>query len=101
MKPQITVVIGTYNQRENLKLVLASLLEEQTLDKSLYEVIAVDSSSTDGTEEMAEEFTSTHTNFRYIRQENKGRPVARNRGINEALGDIILITDADMIADKN
>jgi len=96
MKPIISVVIGTYNQRENLHKVLESLLE-QTLSSDLYEIIVVDSSSTDGTAEMVKPFI-LQEKISYFCQENLGRPGARNRGIKEAKGEIILLTDADMIA---
>lgn len=92
----ISVVIGTYNQKDKLKITLESLLD-QTLPKNFYEIIVVDSMSSDGTEQMVKEFS----NIRYLRQENLGRPGARNRGIKEAQGEIIFLTDADMKADKN
>ncbi|OGC08534.1 hypothetical protein A2526_06160 [candidate division WOR-1 bacterium RIFOXYD2_FULL_36_8] len=93
---KLSVVIGTYNQKEKLKKVLDSLLN-QTLSKDLYEIIVVDSSSTDGTEQMIKELKIK--GVRYIKQENLGRPGARNRGINEAEGEIVFLTDADMLAD--
>ncbi|MFH1542572.1 MAG: glycosyltransferase family 2 protein, partial [bacterium] len=88
----ISVVIGTYNQKETLKMVLVSLMN-QSIPLEEYEIIVVDSSSTDGTAEMAGEFK-----VKYIRVENKGKSAARNKGIAEAKGEIILLTDADMIA---
>ncbi|MCX5750944.1 MAG: glycosyltransferase [Candidatus Saganbacteria bacterium] len=97
MQPVISVVIGTYNQREVLQKVLDSLLD-QTLSPDLYEIIVVDSSSSDGTEGKMYEYASQYPFLRYIRQENQGKAAARNRGIQEAKGEIILITDADMIA---
>ena len=99
---KISVVIGTYNQKDKLKLVLESLIA-QTLSPNQYEIIVVDSMSNDGTADMISEIISryplpvTH----YFPQENQGRPGARNRGIKEARGEIILLTDADMLADTN
>lgn len=105
---KISVVIGTYNQKDKLKLVLASLFA-QTLSPYFYEIIVVDSMSNDGTDQMIEEISpALYPDSRigacplnYIRQENLGRPGARNRGITEARGEIIFLTDADMRADKN
>jgi len=99
MNPKISVVIGTYNQKQSLKMVLESL-SEQSAEKDAYEVVLVDSSSTDGTEEMVTAL-KLDCELRYFIVENKGKPEARNRGIREAKGEIILLTDADMIADKN
>lgn len=95
---KLSVVIGTYNQKDKLKQVIESLLH-QTLPLSLYEIIIVDSSSTDVTDKMVEEFLKRPNNIKYIKQENFGRPGARNRGVTESVGEIIFLTDADMLAD--
>lgn len=97
---KLSVVIGTYNQRETLQTVLDSLYK-QTLSPELYEIIVVDSMSNDGTEEMVKNLPSLPPQIKYIRQENQGRPGARNRGISNAQGEIIFLTDADMVADPN
>ena len=39
--------------------------------------------------------------MKFIQQNNSGRSGARNRGIKEATGELILFTDADIIADPN
>jgi len=96
---KLSVVIGTYNQKDKLKQVLASLFT-QTLSPYFYEIVVVDSMSNDGTD-AAIETLSPSCPLNYLRQENKGRPGARNRGIEEAKGEIIFLTDADMLADPN
>ncbi|RAP38254.1 hypothetical protein DID80_02905 [Candidatus Marinamargulisbacteria bacterium SCGC AAA071-K20] len=98
-KPLISVVIGTYNQSDILKLILESF-NTQSLEKDKYEVIVVDSRSTDSTEEMMKNFKAVF-NFRYFIQDNTGKTGARNRGVDESSSDLIFITDADMIAHKN
>ncbi|MFA4967324.1 MAG: glycosyltransferase [Candidatus Margulisiibacteriota bacterium] len=100
MAVKISVVIGTYNQKDKLRAVLDSLFR-QTIAPDLYEIIVVDSSSTDGTEQMVQSLPPSPSVFKYSRIENKGKPYARNKGIDSAEGDIILLTDADMIADTN
>lgn len=94
----ITVVIPTYNRADTLKYVLASLAA-QNFPKDKYEILLCDSSSTDGTKELVSKFNLP--NLRHIIVENKGRAFARNAGIKNAKGDIILFTDADIIADIN
>jgi glycosyltransferase involved in cell wall biosynthesis len=98
-KPAISVVIGTYNQCDVLKLILESF-NSQSLEKDKYEVIVVDSTSTDGTDQMMKAFKADF-NFRYFIQDNTGKTGARNRGVDESSADIIFITDADMIAHKH
>jgi len=96
---KISVVIGTYNQKENLKMVLESFFS-QTLSPNDYEIIVVDSFSSDGTDAMIEHLKPT-CRLNYIRQENKGKSAARNRGADEARAEIILFVDADMLADPD
>ncbi len=100
MAPKISVIIGTYNQKDSLKLVLESF-SKQSIHPSQFEVIVVDSFSNDGTDQMIETEEPSPYPLNYIRQENNGKTAARNRGINEARGEIILLTDADMVADQN
>ncbi len=100
MAIKISVVIGAYNQKEKLQQTVDSLFR-QTLSPDLYEIIVVDSDSNDGTQEMMETIRSRFAQQKHIRVENRGKPYARNRGIDEAQGEIVLLTDADMIADPN
>ena len=95
----ISIVLGTFNQVETLKKVLAEY-ENQTLDKRLFEVIVIDSSSNDGSKEFYETY-SPNFNFKYLIQENNGKAAARNKGVEIATGKYIIITDADMIPNQN
>ncbi|MGB9613842.1 MAG: glycosyltransferase family 2 protein, partial [Candidatus Margulisiibacteriota bacterium] len=95
--PILSVVIGTHNQKEVLKKTLTSLFN-QTLSAERYEIQLVDSSSIDGTDKMVEELKPT-CRFDYHRVENRGKAAARNLGIKWAKGEIIFLTDADMVAD--
>lgn len=95
--PIISVIIGTYNQKEVLQKVLTSLCH-QTVANDLYEIIVVDSLSQDNTPEIIP-FFQEKILLKYIRRETSGKAAARNIGIKEAQGDIILLTDADMICD--
>lgn len=95
----LSVVIPTYNRKETVTLVLDSLTV-QTLDPSSFEVIVVDSGSQDGTRALLEGKTFPFP-FKFFTQENRGRAGARNRGIQESSGEIILFTDADIIAHRS
>jgi len=102
---QISVVVPTYNSKEELKKCLA-VLTKQTFSADKYEVIIVDDGSTDGTEEAVEEIKkdlkkSMQRNLKYFKQENSGPAVARNLGIQKAEGEIIAFTDSDCIARPN
>lgn len=94
---KLSVIIGTYNQRDVLKKTLESLFH-QTLSPERYEILLIDSSSNDGTDTMIESLTPT-CRFDYVRVENRGKTAARNLGIKKAVGEIIFLTDADMEAE--
>lgn len=93
--PELSIVIGSYNQRDILERVLNSFNEQRT--DRVFEVVVVDSSSPDGTGKMMEEFEAKFQ-FKPIVQENNGKAGARNRGVREAAAPLIMITDSDMIA---
>ena len=96
--PMVTVVIPTRNRREMLRAGLESLLR-QSYPRDRYEVIVVDNGSTDGTEEMVSAIGEASNGLvRYLRQENLGPAVARNRGIQEGKGEIVAFTDSDCLA---
>ncbi|MBT6121453.1 glycosyltransferase [bacterium] len=95
---KISVVIGTYNQKDKLRRVLDSFFN-QTMPAPEYEIIVIDSGSTDGTKELMDSY-SPDCGYKPIVQRNEGKSGARNRGVTESNGKYIIITDADMIADK-
>lgn len=92
----ISVVIPTYNRADSLSVVLRSLLD-QTFEPQRYELLLCDAGSTDGTQELVEKLNDSR--IRFLPGENTGRSGARNRGVKEAFGDLVLFTDADIIAD--
>lgn len=95
-KAQITVVIPTYNRKETLKKCLAAL-SARNFPASRYEVILVDDGSTDGTGDAANPWISGG-GVRYFRQEHKGPAAARNLGVRNAAGEIILFIGDDILA---
>jgi len=98
-KPLISVVMGTYNQGPILEKILAGY-QTQTLAPTDFEVIVVDSSSSDETgnilEKMAKQIPLVSA-----RIPNRGKAGARNEGMRIAKADLILITDADIIPHPN
>jgi glycosyltransferase involved in cell wall biosynthesis len=65
-----------------------------------YQLIVIDDGSTDETPRIMERIK--HPKLTFIRyQENKGQPVVRNKGIEEAGGEIIIFVDSDVLVDRN
>ena len=99
MNPVISVVIPTFNRRETLAEVLP-LLANQSLPREQVELLVCDSGSTDGTKELLAELAIP--NLRHILPpENRGRSGARNAGIKAATGELVMFTDADILASPN
>ena len=91
---KISIVIPTFNRLDSLKVVLPSLLDQTYGD---YEILLCDAGSSDGTGEWVASLASEK--IRFLPGADSGRAGARNRGLENALGEVILFTDADIIAD--
>jgi len=98
-KYKISVVIGTFNLKDKLMLVLDSF-NKQSFSFNEFELVVVDSSSTDGSYDAVKKNKYNYS-LNYIVKENTGKASARNIGVKNSNSDLIIITDADMIADKD
>jgi glycosyltransferase involved in cell wall biosynthesis len=88
---KVSVIIPTYNRGAILEEALESVMR-QTYDN--YEVIVVDDGSKDHTKEMLDDYL-TEKKIKYLYQSNQGVSAARNRGIEEATGEVISFLDSD------
>lgn len=94
--PSFSIVIPTYQRREVVCAAVRALCRvEYPGDR---ELIVVIDGSTDGTAEALAGLECPFP-FRIIEQPNGGAARARNRGADEAVNDIILFLDDDMISD--
>jgi len=85
----ITIVVPAYNAADTIGPCLKALLS-QSLPQEKYEIIVVDDGSSDGTAAIARGH-----GVRVISQPQQGPAAARNTGLQQAQGDIVLFTDAD------
>ena len=96
----VSVVLGTYNERENLaKLVPAieSIFEE---NRTSCEIVVVDDNSPDGTSALVRELGMKYGNVRLLwRPEKMGPGSAHADGYRAAKGDIIIGMDTDFSHD--
>ena len=95
----ISVVICTHNRAGVILEGLQSTVD-QSLSADRYEVLVVDNCSTDQTAEVLECFSREYGNVRVVHESVLGLSAARNRGIQEAKGDIIAFLDDDAVADR-
>jgi GT2 family glycosyltransferase len=91
----VSVVIPTYNRLDRLKRVL-NALEAQTCALDCFEVVIVSDGSTDGTNEYLNTL-NTPLDLQIVAQANKGVAAARNLGVTQARGEIILFLDDDVV----
>lgn len=100
MSGKVSIVVITYNAKDDLKECLESL-ERQ--DFKQIEIVVVDDASTDGTSELLHDFKSrTDITMAIItNQTNLGIAGSRNVGINHATGEIIAFTDADCVVESS
>jgi glycosyltransferase involved in cell wall biosynthesis len=96
---KISVIIPTYNRAESLLRTLRALAG-QTFPARDFEVIVISDGSTDETParlaEMEKAFQQSGHTLRPIQQQNAGPACARNRGIREATGELIVFVDDDV-----
>ena len=94
----LSVIICTYNRDKYIYNVLKSLAEN-TLSKDLYEIVLIDNNCTDNTRSECERFTTDfpQVTFRYFVETNQGLSYARNRGIKESKGDVLVYVDDDAL----
>lgn len=96
-RPDISVVIPTYNRKEYLQQAIASCFDGN--DEVDVEVVVVDDGSTDGTRKYLE--GNEDSRVRPIFQKHRGGQVARNRGLTEAQGTYVkFLDDDDWLAGK-
>jgi GT2 family glycosyltransferase len=88
--------VPTYNRVGRLQHVL-SALEQQQFPAEDYEVIVVSDGSSDGTNDFLKDHRSERT-LRWFAQENRGPAAARNAGVKEARGELIVFVDDDVVA---
>lgn len=86
----ISVVIPLYNKEKQIAHTLQSIFAQTFQD---FEIVIVDDGSTDNSVEEVEKFDDSR--IRLIHQTNAGVSAARNRGIEEARGELIAFLDAD------
>ncbi len=92
MVPKVSVIIPVYKVEQYIRMCLESVLN-QTLRE--IEVILVDDGSPDNCPQICDEYKKVDKRVKVIHQENQGSSVARNSGINCAIGEYIAFVDSD------
>lgn len=93
-KSLLSIIIPLFNNREGLRRTLAALCN-QSLSKEHYEVVVIDNGSNDRPEDVIMYFQSK-INLKYLKEHQylNSPYSARNRGIEQAEGEIIVLLDS-------
>jgi len=98
----LSIIVCTYNRDKYLYGALRCIAENGFPTKA-YEIVLVNNMSTDNTESECKRFEKDHpeVNFRYCLETHQGLSYARNRGIEESLGETLLFLDDDSYIQEN
>ena len=92
-KPPVTVLIPAYNEENNIRRAVESVLNS---GYDRLNIVVIDDGSSDGTYEMALK-TSMEDKVMVIRIEHSGKAKALNEGLKLAEGEVVVTIDADCI----
>ncbi|MBQ0029523.1 MAG: glycosyltransferase [Paludibacteraceae bacterium] len=97
----LSIIICTYNREKYIYNLLKSLAEN-TLSKEEYEIILVDNNCADNTHAEVNRFCDDFKDveLHYFVETNQGLSYARNRGIQESKGDILVYVDDDALVNN-
>lgn len=88
-KPQISVIIPTFNRGWILQEAIDSVLSQDCVD---FELIIIDDGSTDNTLDLLQSYSGR---LKVLQQKNLGVSAARNLGIKNSCGKYIAFLDSD------
>lgn len=91
---KISVIIPVYNEATLLRAVVERLFA--VLQGWQLEVIAVDDGSTDGTKAVLEQLVEEYPLQLVHHEANQGKGAAVRSGIDAAIGDVVVVQDADL-----
>ena len=89
---KISFIIPVYNCKAYLPDCVDSIRAVGAED---YEILLIDDGSTDGSGAVCDELARRFPEIRVVHQHNAGASAARNRGISEAAGDLLVFVDSD------
>ncbi|XP_075022636.1 dolichol-phosphate mannosyltransferase subunit 1 isoform X2 [Calonectris borealis] len=96
---KFSVLLPTYNERENLPLVVWLLARTFCESGNNFEIIIIDDGSPDGTQEIAEQLEKIYGSDKILlrpRARKLGLGTAYIHGMKHATGNFIVIMDADL-----
>ena len=94
MDAAVSLIIPTYNERENIEPLLQRL--GHVLSGLNYEVVFIDDNSSDGTAELVSSLADRYPVRVVVRKDKRGLASAVVDGLGQVSGDVIAVMDADL-----
>lgn len=98
-RSKYSVLLPTYNEKDNLPLIVWLLVKTFTESKINYEIIIIDDGSPDGTQDVAKQLSDIYGDDKILlrpRAKKLGLGTAYIHGLQFATGDFVIIMDADL-----
>ncbi|KAK2709009.1 dolichol-phosphate mannosyltransferase subunit 1-like [Artemia franciscana] len=99
MEHKYSVLLPTYNEKENLPIIVWLLVKTFEDSKYDYEIIIIDDGSPDGTQNAAKQLEKIYGSDKIVlrpREKKLGLGTAYVHGMKHATGDFVIIMDADL-----
>ncbi|XP_065206477.1 dolichol-phosphate mannosyltransferase subunit 1-like [Planococcus citri] len=99
MSSKYSILLPTYNEKENLPIIVWMIVKYMTANDYSFEIIIIDDGSPDGTLEVAKKLQKIYGEDIIVlrpRKEKLGLGTAYKHGIKHATGNFIIIMDADL-----
>jgi len=99
MMDKYTVLLPTYNERDNLPIIIWLLCKYFKESKENYEIIIIDDGSPDGTLDVAKQLQKIYGDDKIVlrpRAKKLGLGTAYMHGVKHATGNFIILMDADL-----
>ncbi|MBD0374861.1 MAG: glycosyltransferase family 2 protein [Flavisolibacter sp.] len=101
---KLSIIIPAYNEGATIPFILDKIKNVTLINEIEKDVIIVDDCSKDNTEKAVQDYIKNNPelNIAYYRHEvNRGKGASIRSGISKAIGDFLIIQDADLEYDPN
>lgn len=95
---KISIIIPVFNENGVIAECTNSLMKQDYGD---FEIIVVDDGSTDNTKEILTQLQRKYKKIKVVWGNHKGPGAARNNGVKQSKGEILVFVDADMTFEKD